>query len=58
MQYAVGYSPIKLRAALIPITQVGSQFGIVLLIIGILLTYEPLFLVGILLFSSPRSSSW
>ncbi len=51
VQYAVGYSPIKLRAALIPITQVGSQFGIVLLIIGILLTYEPLFLVGILLFS-------
>ncbi len=51
VQYAVGYSPIRLRAALIPVTQVGSQFGIVLLIIGILLTYEPLFLIGIILFS-------
>ena len=50
VQYAVGYGPIKLRAALIPMTQVGSQFGIVLLILGILLTYEPLFLAGILLF--------
>ena len=31
VQYAVGYGPIRLRSALIQVTQVGSQFGIVLL---------------------------
>ena len=51
VQYAVGYGPIRLRAALIPVTQVGSQFGIILLLLGIVLSFEPLFLVGILLFS-------
>lgn len=51
VQYAENYSPIRIRAALIPLTQIGSQFGIILLIIGILLTYEPLFMVGIILFS-------
>ena len=51
VQYAEGYGPIQVRAAIIPVTQVGSQFGIVLLIVGILLTSEPLFLVGIILFS-------
>ena len=51
VQYAVGYGPIQLRAALIPMTQIGSQLGVILLIAGILLSIEPLFLVGILLFS-------
>ena len=51
VQYAQAYAPIKIRAALIPVTQLGSQFGVILLILGILLSFEPLFLVGILLFS-------
>ena len=51
VQYAVGYSPIKLRMAILPITQFGSQFGVIALILGIVLYWEPLFLVGILLFS-------
>ena len=52
VQYAVGYGPIRLRSALIPVTQVGSQFGIVLLFLGIILSFEPLFLVGIVLFGA------
>ena len=52
VQYAVGYGPIRLRSALIPVTQVGSQFGIVLLFLGIILYFEPLFLVGIVLFGA------
>ena len=52
VQYAVGYGPIRLRSALIPVTQVGSQFGIVLLVLGIILSFEPLFLVGIVLFGA------
>ena len=52
VQYARGYGPVRLRSALIPVTQVGSQFGIVLLFLGILLSFEPLFLVGIVLFGA------
>ena len=52
VQYAVGYGPIRLRSALIPVTQMGSQFGIVLLFLGIILSFEPLFLVGIVLFGA------
>lgn len=52
VQYAVGYGPIRLRSALIPVTQVGSQFGIILLILGIVMSFEPLFLAGIVLFGA------
>lgn len=51
VQYAEGYAPIRFRAALIPLTQVGSQFGFVLLFLGVVLSFEPLFLIGILLFA-------
>ena len=51
VQYAVGYGPIKVRSAIIPVTQFGSRFSFVLLLIGLLLYSQPLFLVGILLFS-------
>ena len=52
VQYAVGYGPIRIRSALIPVTQIGSQFGVVLLFLGILLSFEPLFLAGIILFGA------
>lgn len=52
VQYAVGYSPIKLRSAMIPVTNIGSQFGVILLILGIVLAFEPLFFVGIVLFAA------
>lgn len=51
VQYAVGYSPIKLRMAILPVTQLGSQFGLIALVLGIALYWEPLFLAGLLLFS-------
>ena len=51
VQYAVGYGPIRLRSAIIPVTQFGSKFSFVLLLAGMLLYSQPLFLVGILLFS-------
>ena len=51
VQYAVGCGPIKVRSAIIPVTQFGSRFSFVLLLIGLLLYSQPLFLVGILLFS-------
>lgn len=38
VQYAVGYSPMKLRAAIIPLTNFGSKLAFPLILIGILLS--------------------
>ena len=51
VQYAVGYGPIRLRSAIVPATQIGSKLSFILLIVGMLLYSQPLFFVGILLFS-------
>lgn len=51
VQYAVGYGPIRMRSAVIPATRFGSQMSIILLAVGLALYSQPLFLVGILLFS-------
>ena len=50
VQYAVGYGPVRLRTAIIPVTQIGSRFSFLLLFIGLLLYNQSLFLVGIILF--------
>lgn len=50
VQYAVGYGPVRLRTAIIPMTQLGSRFSFLLLFIGLLLYNQSLFLVGIILF--------
>ena len=39
VQYAVDYAPIKLRAAIIPVTNFGSKLAMPLILIGILLSY-------------------
>ena len=51
VQYAVGYGPVRLRSAIVPATQIGSKFSFILLLIGLLLYNQMLFLVGIILFS-------
>jgi len=51
VQYAYGYFPIRLRSAILPVTQFGSQFSFVLLMVGMLLYSQTLFMVGIVLFS-------
>ena len=38
MQYAQSYFPIKLRAAIIPLTNIGSKLAMPLILIGILFT--------------------
>lgn len=38
VQYAQHYAPIKLRAAIIPITNIGSKLAIPLILLGLLLT--------------------
>lgn len=39
VQYAQSYAPIKLRAAVIPVTNLGSKLAIPLILIGLLLSY-------------------
>ena len=39
VQYAQTYGPIKLRAAIIPITNIGSKLAMPLILIGLLLAY-------------------
>ena len=51
VQYAVGYGPVRLRQAIIPVTQLGSKFSFILLLAGMFLYSQTLFLAGILLFS-------
>jgi len=38
VQYAQSYAPIKLRAAIIPVTNIGSKLAMPLILIGLLLT--------------------
>ena len=51
VQYAMGYGPIRLRNAVIPATQFGSKASFILLAVGLVLYSQPLFLIGIVLFS-------
>lgn len=51
VQYAVGYSPIKLRNAVIPLTNIGSTLSMPLLLLGLIFSFRPLVIGGILLFS-------
>ena len=47
IQYAVGYQPIKLRAAVIPASRIGSIASWPLLMLGIIFSYMPLVWLGI-----------
>ncbi len=39
VQYAQNYAPIKLRAAIVPITNIGSKLAMPLILIGLLLSF-------------------
>lgn len=39
VQYAHNYAPIKLRAAIVPITNIGSKLAMPLILLGLLLTF-------------------
>lgn len=49
-QYAVGYFPIKVRSAIIPVTQIGSHLSWPLLLIGLIFNSPYLVQAGIILF--------
>ena len=39
VQYAQNYAPIKLRAAIVPVTNLGSKLAMPLILVGILLSF-------------------
>jgi uncharacterized protein len=51
IQHSKGYAPLKLRNAIIPVTQFGSSASIFFLLIGFVFNWRPLVIVGIVLFS-------
>ena len=51
VQYAVGYIPIRLRAAIIPATQLGSMAAFPLIVLGLFMNSGWLIDVGILAFA-------
>lgn len=51
-QHAQAYFPLKIRNAVIPITKFGSTLGIPLVLLGVIFTFEPLTIAGIVLYSA------
>jgi Zn-dependent membrane protease YugP len=52
IQHAKGYKPLWLRSLLVPTANVGSKFGYFGMIIGLIMAWQGLFLIGALLFSA------
>ena len=50
-QHAQGYAPLKIRNATIPATRIGSSLGIPLVLLGMVFTWRPLIMVGIVLYA-------
>lgn len=52
VQYARSYAPMKLRAAIIPVTQLGSNLAMPLVLLGILFAIPPLAYAGVIAFGA------
>ena len=50
MQHQEGYAPLKLRSALVPVVQLGSNLYFPIFLLGILFSWEPLVYAGIICF--------
>ena len=51
LQHAEGYAPVKLRTALVPVTNFSSAISPFLIVLGIIMAMDPLAYAGIALFS-------
>ena len=47
-----GYAPLRLRSALVPLVNIGSTFGWIMLLIGLILQVSGLAQLGVILFSA------
>ena len=51
VQYAEGYVPMKIRSAIIPVTNIGSNLAIPLVLLGIVFSAPSIAYIGVLLFA-------
>ena len=51
-QHALGYTPVKVRNAILPVCNIGSTLSWPLIIIGFFVGFSPLVTAGIILFSA------
>lgn len=51
VQHAVGYTPIRIRSAIIPITNIGSNLAMPLILLGIIFSYPPIAYIGVIAFA-------
>lgn len=51
IQHAEGYAPIKIRNAVLPITNIGSYLAMPLVLAGLIFSMQPLITVGIFLYT-------
>lgn len=52
VQHATGYAPIRLRNAVLPVANLGSRLAFPVILIGLIMSLEPLVTAGIILFSA------
>ncbi len=52
IQHATGYAPMKLRSAIIPITNIGSTAAIPLIVVGFAIGFAGLINIGIILYAT------
>ena len=52
VQHAVGYTPMKVRSAIIPVTQIGSNLAMPLFLLGIIFSYPTLAMIGVIAFGA------
>lgn len=52
VQYATGYTPIKLRASILPVCQIGSQISWPMIFIGLFMNSQFMVNLGLVLFAS------
>ncbi len=51
-QDAEGYAPLKIRAAAVPAASFGSNTGMLMLMGGVMLNFQPLLIIGVIVFSA------
>lgn len=52
LQHAQAYAPLQLRSAIVPVASIGSNFGFIVVIAGVLLQLTTLAWIGIALFAA------
>ena len=51
VQHALGYTPLKIKNAIVPYASIGSKAGIPLIFLGMFLSFSPLITIGIWVFA-------